>query len=53
VNLGPGGLLVALDGKSGRLLWEMKEFSMQAPEEIDVNSVDLYTVNIMRGLYFY
>lgn len=47
---GPGGLLVALDGKSGRLLWEMKEFNMQAPEEIDVNSVDLYTVNLMRDL---
>lgn len=47
---GPGGLLVALDGKSGRMLWEMKEFNLQSPEEIDVNSVDLYTVNLMRDL---
>lgn len=47
---GPGGLLVALDGKSGRLLWEMKEFSLQAAEDSDVNSVDLYTVNMMRDL---
>ena len=47
---GPGGLLVALDGKSGRLLWEMKEFNLQSPEEIDVNSVDLYTVNLIPDL---
>lgn len=47
---GPGGLLVSLDGKSGRLLWEMKDFNMRSPEEIDINSVDLYTVNLMRDL---
>lgn len=47
---GPGGLLISLDGKSGRMLWEMKEFTMRSPEEIDVNSVDLYTVNLLRDL---
>lgn len=50
VASGPGGLLVAIDGKSGRLLWELKEFNLQSPEEIDVNSVDLYTVNLIRDL---
>lgn len=47
---GPGGLLIAIDGKSGRSLWTMKEFNLQSPEEIDINSVDLYTVNLMRDL---
>lgn len=50
---GPGGLLICLDGKSGRKLWDIsnsKDFSMRSPEEIDVNSVDLYTVNLMRDL---
>lgn len=47
---GPGGLLVSLDGKSGRLLWEMKEFNMRTPDEIDENSVDLYTVNLIKDI---
>lgn len=47
---GPGGLLVSIDGKSGRQLWEMKDFNMRSPEEIDINSVDLYTINLMRDL---
>lgn len=47
---GPGGLLLALDAKTGRLLWELKEFNLQSPDEIDINSVDLYTINLMRDL---
>lgn len=47
---GPGGLLQAVDGKSGRMLWQLKEFTLQSPEEVDMNSVDLYTVNLMRDL---
>jgi hypothetical protein len=47
---GPGGLLLAIDGKQGKLLWELKRFSIQSPEEYDVNAVDLYTINLMRDL---
>jgi hypothetical protein len=49
---GPGGLLVAVDGKSGTLLWQSKDYSlMRAQEEdFDVNAIDLYTINLMRDL---
>ncbi|XP_070496180.1 uncharacterized protein [Chironomus tepperi] len=47
---GPGALLQAIDGKYGKQLWELKKFNIQSPEEIDINSIDLYTINIMRDL---
>ena len=48
---GPGGLLMAIDGKTGKLLWELKEFNYHESEEIDLNvNVNLYTVNLMRDL---
>lgn len=49
---GPGGLLMAIDGKTGKLLWELKEFNYhESNEEIDLNvNVNLYTVNLMRDL---
>lgn len=50
VIAGPGGLLQAIDGKSGKLLWDFKRITIQTPEEIDINSVDLYTVNMIRDL---
>ncbi|KAG5682233.1 hypothetical protein PVAND_011598 [Polypedilum vanderplanki] len=48
---GPGGLLYAIDGKQGKLLWELKRFNIQtSASEFDINSVDLYTINLMRDL---
>lgn len=47
---GPGGLLHAIDGKQGKLLWELKRFSAQSTDEYDANSVDLYTINLLRDL---
>lgn len=47
---GPGGLLQAVDGKYGKLIWELKKFNIQSPDEIDINSIDLYTINLMRDL---
>jgi outer membrane protein assembly factor BamB len=47
---GPGGLLNAIDGKTGKLVWELKRFNIQSPEEIDINSIDLYTINMMKDL---
>jgi hypothetical protein len=47
---GPGGLLHAIDGKQGKLLWDLKRLSFLSADEIDVNSVDLYTINLVRDL---
>lgn len=50
VASGPGGLLHAIDGKSGTLIWDFKRLSIVSPDEMDSSSVDLYTVNIIRDL---
>lgn len=50
VASGPGGLLHAIDGKTGKLLWDFKRLSIVSPDEMDASSVDLYTVNIIRDL---
>lgn len=47
---GPGGLLQAIDGKTGKLAWDFKRITMQTTDELDINAVNLYTVNIMRDL---
>lgn len=49
---GPGGLLVAVDGKSGMLIWQSKDYSLMRAqdEDFDVNAIDLYTINLMRDL---
>lgn len=48
---GPGGLLDAIDGRKGKLIWESKEYSlMRSQENYDSNAIDLYTINIMRDL---
>lgn len=48
---GPGGLLNAIDGRSGRLIWESKEYNlMKSQEDYDANAIDLYTINLMRDL---
>lgn len=47
---GPGGLLHAIDGKLGKLIWDFKRLTVVSPEEMDANSVDLYTVNLVRDL---
>lgn len=52
VIAGPGGLLQAIDGKSGKLLWDFKRITIQTPDEIDINAVNLYTVNILRDRDF-
>jgi hypothetical protein len=47
---GPGGLLYAIDGKLGILIWEFNHFNLQSSGEADINSINLYTVNLMRDL---
>lgn len=48
---GPGGLLNAVDGRTGKLIWESKEYNlMKSQETYDSNAIDLYTINMMRDL---
>uniref|UniRef100_A0A182SD26 FAM234A/B beta-propeller domain-containing protein n=1 Tax=Anopheles maculatus TaxID=74869 RepID=A0A182SD26_9DIPT len=48
VAAGRGGLILALDGHNGRILWELKDYSdLESYAEI---SIDLYTINVVRDL---
>lgn len=47
---GPGGLLQAIDGKNGKILWDFKRITIQTPDELDINAVNLYTINLIRDL---
>uniref|UniRef100_A0A182K5W4 FAM234A/B beta-propeller domain-containing protein n=1 Tax=Anopheles christyi TaxID=43041 RepID=A0A182K5W4_9DIPT len=48
VAAGRGGLILALDGRNGRILWELKDYSdLESYAEI---SIDLYTINVVRDL---
>ncbi|EAA03793.5 AGAP002184-PA [Anopheles gambiae str. PEST] len=48
VAAGRGGLILALDGRNGRILWELKDYSdLESYAEI---SIDLYTINVVPDL---
>ncbi|XP_053681189.1 uncharacterized protein LOC128732052 [Anopheles nili] len=48
VAAGRGGLILAIDGHTGRILWELKDYSdLESYAEI---SIDLYTINVVRDL---
>uniref|UniRef100_A0A182PD56 FAM234A/B beta-propeller domain-containing protein n=1 Tax=Anopheles epiroticus TaxID=199890 RepID=A0A182PD56_9DIPT len=48
VAAGRGGLILALDGRNGRILWELKDYSdLESYAEI---SIDLYTINVVHDL---
>ena len=43
---------MAVDGKSGQMIWELKEFSFvnDLANEMNPILIDLYTVNVLRDL---
>ncbi|XP_055547055.1 uncharacterized protein LOC129731241 [Wyeomyia smithii] len=48
VAAGRGGLILAVDGKKGNILWELKDYSDL--ESYAETSIDLYTINVVRDL---
>ncbi|XP_055632215.1 uncharacterized protein LOC129772791 isoform X2 [Toxorhynchites rutilus septentrionalis] len=48
VAAGRGGLILAVDGKNGNILWELKDYSDL--ESYAETSIDLYTINVVRDL---
>uniref|UniRef100_A0A8D8BZ96 Uncharacterized protein KIAA1467 n=1 Tax=Culex pipiens TaxID=7175 RepID=A0A8D8BZ96_CULPI len=48
VAAGRGGLILAVDGRNGNILWELKDYSDL--ESYAETSIDLYTINVVRDL---
>ena len=48
VAAGRGGLIISVDGKTGNILWELKDYSDLG--NFARTSIDLYTINVARDL---